>query len=81
MRAEEINLMEELSTEGRSWLRDLAAHKEDTGFPDVNLRSASGLDCVLLADYLASDDGSLSPSDLAFSRQIADEVLAIGAHA
>lgn len=64
----------DLSYEGRSWINDLRRADDETGFPAINPERMTEADRDRLADYLEFDDGSLSESNMEFSRSVAKEV-------
>jgi hypothetical protein len=64
--------IEQLSGDGRTWIRD--CQRGDAAFPCIDLLRMDEEDIGTLAAYLASDDGSLDEEALAFSRNVAAEV-------
>jgi hypothetical protein len=66
-----------LSDGAQAWIRDCRDSDED--FPVVDLEHMNARERDRLAEYLESDDGSLSAADMQFSRDVAGEVQALTA--
>lgn len=65
--------IESLSFDQRRWVRDL--QKYDAAFPGaIDLLRMDEADCLVLANYLAEDDGSLDEAELAFSVNAAQAI-------
>lgn len=60
-----------------SWVSDLYRARPESGFPDIDPTKMSADDVQTLADYLRSDDSSLSEEDMDFSRDVADQIEAL----
>ncbi len=64
----------DISPDGQGWIRDLMAHADETGFPELAPEKMSASDRDRLVEYLDADDDSLSEEDMEFSRRVAEEV-------
>jgi hypothetical protein len=64
-----------ISADGQRWIRDLMQAAPESAFPDVDPEDMTDIEGEILADYLRSDDGSLSAEDMKFSAGVANEIL------